>query len=89
MAESIVQPEMINRAAYEELRAADMPEDQAKAVATHLPDWSQFATKQDLVELQGEMSGLESRLVRWMIGIFLAMASLLAAAVSVLVAVLG
>ena len=33
MAESIVQPEMINRTAYEELRAADMPEDQAKAVA--------------------------------------------------------
>ena len=33
MAESIVPPEMINRAAYEELRAA------------HLPDWSQFATK--------------------------------------------
>ena len=77
MAESIVRPEMINRAAYEELRAADMP------------DWSQFATRQDLVELRGEMSGLESRLVRWMIGVFLAMASLLAAAVSVLVAVLG
>ncbi len=53
-----------------------MPEDQAKAVAAHLPDWSQLATKQDLVELRGE---LESRLVRWMIGIFLAMASLLAA----------
>ena len=35
------------------------------------------------------MSGLESRHVRWMIGTFLAMASLLAAAVSVLVAVLG
>ena len=82
MAESIVQPEMINRTAYEELRAADMPEDQAKAVAAHLPDWSQFATKQGLVEL-------ESRLIRWMVGTFLAMASLLAAAVSVLVAVLG
>ena len=75
MAESIVQPEMINR-------AADMPEDQAKAVAAHLPDWSQFATKQDLAEL-------ESRLSRWMVGTFLGMASLLAAAVSVLVAVLG
>ena len=82
MAESIVKPEMINRTAYEELRAADMPEDQAKAVAAHLPDWSQFATRQDLSEL-------ESRLIRWMVGIFLAIASLLAAAVSVLVAVLG
>ncbi len=82
MAESIVKPEMINRTAYEELRAADMPEDQAKAVAAHLPDWSQFATRQDLSELA-------SRLIRWMVGIFLAIASLLAAAVSVLVAVLG
>ena len=84
---------MINRTAYEELRAADMPEGQAKAVAAHLPDWSQFATRQDLAELRGdlrgEMSRLESRLIRWMMGIFLATASLLAAAVSVLLAVLG
>ena len=58
-------------------------------VTSHLPAWSQFATRQDLIELRGEMSGLESRLVRWMIGIFLAMVSLLAAAVSILVAVLG
>ena len=43
-----------------------------------MPDWSQFAP-----------AGLESRLIRWMMGIFLAMATLLAAAVSVLVAVLG
>ncbi len=86
MAESIVRPEMINRTAYEELRAADMPEDQAKAVAVHLPDWSQFVTRQDLKQGLAE---LESRLIRWMVGIFLAIASLLAAAVSVLVAVLG
>lgn len=86
MAESIVRPEMINRTAYEELRAADMPEDQAKAVAAHLPDWSQFVTRQDLKQGLAE---LESRLIRWMVGIFLAIASLLAAAVSVLVAVLG
>ena len=82
MARSMVQPETINRSAYEALRAADMSEDQAKAVAAHLPDWSRFATRQDLAEL-------ESRLIRWMVGIFLAIASLLAAAVSVLVAVLG
>ena len=56
MAESIVPPEMINRAAYEELRAADMPEDQAKAVAAHLPDWSQFATKQDLARLENRLT---------------------------------
>lgn len=28
-----------------------------------MPDWSQFATKQDLAEL-------ESRLLRWLVGIF-------------------
>ena len=99
MAESIVPPEMINRTASHELQDAGMDTPQA-AVAAHLPDWSQFATRQDLaelraamdhlrIELRGEMSGLESRLVRWMMGIFLAMASLLAVAVSVLVTVLG
>ena len=56
MAEAIVPPEMINRAAYEELRVADMPEDQAKAVAAHLPDWSQFATKQDLARLENRLA---------------------------------
>jgi len=54
-------------------------------LAAHLPDWSQFATRQDLKQGLAE---LESRLIRWMVGIFLALASLLAAAVSVLVAVL-
>ena len=86
MARSIVPPEMINRAAYRELQEAGMDAPQAEAVAAHLPDWSQFATKQDLTQGLAE---LENRLVRWMMGIFLAMASLLAAAVSVLVAVLG
>lgn len=36
-----------------------------KAAASHLPDWSQFATKTDLARL-------ESRLVRWMTGVFIA-----------------
>lgn len=36
-------------------------------VAAYLPDWSQFATKQDLN--QG-LAQLESRLIRWMVGIF-------------------
>ena len=99
-AKSIVRPEMINRAACHELQDAGMDIPQAAVVAAHLPDWSQFATRQDLaelraemdhlrIELRGEMSGLESRLVRWMMDIFLAMASLLAVAVSVLATVLG
>lgn len=72
--------EMMNRTAYEELRAAEMPEAQATSVARHLPDWSQFATKADLKELRQDMvhlegrveqqlSQLESRLIRWMVGI--------------------
>ena len=52
----------------------------AEVVVAHLPDWSPFATKQDLT--QG-LAWLEIRLIRWMMGIFLAVA------VSVLVAVLG
>ena len=94
MAESIVPPGMINRAAYEELRAADLSEDQAKAVAAHLPDWSRFATRRDLdlrfaelrgemAELRGELRGelreMQASLIRWMVGIFLAFTTLLGA----------
>ena len=91
---------MINRTACRELQAAGMDAPRAEVVAAHLPDWSQFATRRDLAELRGdmdlrfaelrgEMAGLESHLIRWLTGIFLALAGLLAAAVSVLVAVLG
>jgi hypothetical protein len=38
-----------------------MAEAQAQVVASHLPDWSQFATKQDWA--QG-LAQLESRLIR-------------------------
>lgn len=73
---------MINRAAYEALEAAEMPQAQARVVATYLPDWSQFATKTDLetlrLELTGEMRQLESRLIRWMVGtLVVIMASIL------------
>ena len=83
MARSIVQPEMINRSAYEELRAAEMSEVQATAVAAHLPDWSQFATKQDLAELRAEMRAemkdLQRALIRWMVGLFLTFTAVLGA----------
>ena len=33
-----------------------------------LPDWSQFATQQDLSDLKLEMAGHRSAIVYWMIG---------------------
>ena len=68
--------EMINKAAYQELTEVGMPEPQAQAVAGHIPDWSQFATKDDL-------SQLETRLVRWLVGIFLTFLALLAGLVTI------
>lgn len=54
----------LNKSAYQSLRQADFNEDKAMAIAGHIPDWSQFATKSDIKDL-------ESRLIRWMVGIFL------------------
>lgn len=60
-------------------------ESQAYVTKQDLPDWSQFATKQDMSELKSElkldmselkselkldMSEHRSSLIRWMIGIF-------------------
>ena len=73
--------EMINKAAYQDLTEVGMPEAQAQAVAAHIPDWSQFATKDDLEkglsQLDTRMSQSESRLIRWMVGIFLTFLGLL------------
>ena len=72
---------MINKAAYRDLQAAGMDDAQAQVVASHIPDWSQFATKQDMSQLgnqlDSKMSQLESRLIRWMVGIFLTFLALL------------
>ncbi len=53
-----------------------MPEVQAQVVAAHLPDWSQFATKEDIsalrVEfgrLENQMTGLESRMENQITGL--------------------
>ena len=40
--------EMINKAVLDSLREAGMDSPQAEVVAAHIPDWSQFATKQEL-----------------------------------------
>ena len=83
MARSMVQPEMINRTAYRDLQDAGMDAPQAEAVAAHLPDWSQFATKQDLATLQtdlrSEMQNLQATLIRWMVGLFLTFTTVLGA----------
>ena len=72
---------MINKAALTDLKAVGMDDAQAEAVASHVPDWSQFATKQDMNRLESrlhqDMSQLESRLIRWMVGIFLTFLALL------------
>ena len=90
--------EMINKAAYQDLTEGGMPAAQAQAVAAHIPDWSQFATKDDLAkgmsqldtrltqgmsQLDTRMSQMEVRLVRWMVGIFLTFLALLGGLVTI------
>ena len=45
----------MHRRAYRELREAEMEEKQAEIIASLIPDWSQFATKQDMTELKSEL----------------------------------
>ena len=45
----------MNRTVYRELRGAQMEERQAEIIASRIPDWSQFATKQDLAELKSDL----------------------------------
>ena len=51
-----------NIALYEALCEAQMPKTQARLIASQLPDWSQFATKQDVERLERDMERLEHRL---------------------------
>ncbi len=53
------------------LRQVAFNEDTAAAIASHLPDWPQFATKQDVLDVKSDIKNLEARLIRWMAGIFL------------------
>ena len=79
MARSIVQPEMINRAAYHELQEAGMDASQAEVVAAHLPDWSQTATKQDLAELRAELERRLNTQTWTIVGTLVALGALLVA----------
>ncbi len=44
--------EMINKRVLDDLRIAGMSSPQAEVVAAHIPDWSQFATKENLEDLR-------------------------------------
>ncbi len=52
-----------------DLREAEMEEKQAALIASHFPDRSQFAVKQDMTELRTEVkqniAELKSDLMRW------------------------
>ncbi len=74
--------EMINKAAYEDLKAAGVEEAQAMAIEAHVPDWSRVATREDV-------SRLESRLIRWMVGIFLTFLTLLGGLVTLSLNIYG
>ena len=41
--------EMINKAAYADLKEAGMDNEKAVAIASHIPDWTQFTTRQGLL----------------------------------------
>ncbi len=77
----------MNKVAYQGLREADMLKAQVQVVAAHLPDWSQFATKRDLHQLESrmenQMTRMENRLIRWMVGSFLTFFALLGGSVTV------
>ncbi len=94
--------EMINKTAYEDLKAAGMEEAQAMAIAAHMPDisrlhqdMSQLESRltQDMSQLESrleqKMSGLESRLIRWMVGIFLTFLALLGGLVTLSLNIYG
>ena len=74
---------MMNKAAYQELTQANMPEPQTQVAVSYIRDWSQFATRDELSRLGKGMSQLESRLVRRMDGIFQALLALLGGLVTI------
>ena len=49
--------ERCNQAVLDDLREAGMDSPQAEVVAAHIPDWSQFATKQEVKTLRWMVLG--------------------------------
>ena len=72
--------EMSNKGAYEDRPEAGMKDSPPQVVAPHVPDWSQFVTKD---ALEKGISQVESRLVRWMVGIFLAFLTILGGLITI------
>ena len=74
---------MMNLTAYEQLQAAEMPEAQARVVASHLIDSGQLATQADVekmrLDLKDKMSRMESYLVRWLFASTLTLLAVLTA----------
>ena len=75
--------EMMNKPAYQELTQANIPEPQTQVVASYILNWSQFATRDDLSRLEEDMRQLESRLLLWLVGIFLTLLALLGGSVTI------
>jgi hypothetical protein len=66
----------------ERLRAAGVPELQAKAQAQALADalregGQDFATKADIAELRREMAEMKADIIKWVVGMAIAQISLL------------
>ncbi len=83
--------EMINKAAYEDLKEAGMEDGQAIVIAAHMPDMSRLHQEMSQLEsrLHQDMSQLESRLIRWMVGIFLTFLALLGGLVTLSLNIYG
>ena len=75
--------EMINKGTYQDLQAAGMDDAQAQVVASHIPDWSQFVTKQDVCRLEKRTYQPGDRVIRWMVGCAVGSLVLLAGFVAV------
>ncbi len=54
----------MHQATYDDLRQGGFDEQQALTIASHIPDWSQFATKSDIKDLEHRMEALEHRMDR-------------------------
>ncbi len=52
----------MHQATYDDLRQGGFDEQQALTIASHIPDWSQFATKSDIKDMEHRMESLEHRM---------------------------
>ena len=55
---------MLNKVVLNDLRDAGMSSPQAEVIAAHIPDWRQFATKEDLKDVKQELKQ-EIKHLKW------------------------